>query len=698
MFRTAWLFVVVIAVTAVLYWVMRHHPMEAFGVTLVEDAVQQSVTYISRFDYDSGLEECATQSHGKIIINKGKDALSYDDILGAATIRGVRIIAVTDDEKHVCFLRKVNSGNDRRFTYLANQSNKIGYFSDKDVLVTRKIGHCYGIDFKDSQFVRLESYQQAANMMESPSSAITSVCLVANHKSPDFMNAFKDVPLSLYSFDDADSNLLRFLLPYGIQKNYNFGNIFSKYLDRSGTVRTTIALRNVIYCTKAHKFNYLWDVIIRTFKHNFEYVNYLGQTLDVHPRTQAIYRRMNDNALKKTAHNQSAVLEQYIDFGDVQNRVPGFHTTDDTMVMDGHTVNNTPLKIGDTLLLTQQLRSDHNGNYRVDKQDAKGNAMLKRIDPVLVHDPLDPRYICFTDRNIKIKELCESTRDTTGNPKRGGGKADVWDKPCVRDTECPFYQKNTNYKNYRGGCNNGYCELPLGVKQVAFRFFEGEPFCHGCPVENPSCCDTQKSPDYAFSLDEYERLPKTVEQFSSDYLIGEHDNKCTEKQVYHYEMSNGQAATTIVGPLIGKKIVPEQEPTNIPLMVEGLLPKDYHCYDSVLDTKEVHQDGKSVEYGWSTTLYKAGKSHGKRVRLMLHQNITTGDFTIVDANILGFVPQGDIVVYKRDEIQGASPINAHAQQAWKQAECPKMTQQDAAKYLCDRADKLKQEYNLDASC
>ena len=86
-----------------------------------------------------------------------------------------------------------------------------------------------------------------------------------------------------------------------------------------------------------------------------------------------------------------------------------------------------------------------------------------------------------------------------------------WDKPCKKNNDCPFYKKNKNYKNNRGGCIKGYCEMPLNVKRIRYKLYDKntKPFCYNCNnILQGDCCEDQKnrklypnlkSPDYAFS-------------------------------------------------------------------------------------------------------------------------------------------------------------------------------------------------------
>ena len=112
----------------------------------------------------------------------------------------------------------------------------------------------------------------------------------------------------------------------------------------------------------------------------------------------------------------------------------------------------------------------------------------------------NPYYRCVGAPLTLVPEQCEA---------EGGS----WDRPCMIDAECPYFQTNRKYPNYRGGCVNGHCEMPLGVERVGYRGHSSQsdtsfPLCHGCRRDpfGPGCCrDQAPSPDYAFEMDEYER-------------------------------------------------------------------------------------------------------------------------------------------------------------------------------------------------
>ena len=116
-------------------------------------------------------------------------------------------------------------------------------------------------------------------------------------------------------------------------------------------------------------------------------------------------------------------------------------------------------------------------------------------------------YKCF-GKNAINKHICESVYDKTGNKNK---KVGVWDRLCVKDSECPFYKSNKNYENTFGGCKNGYCEVPIGVKQISPRKYidNNTSICYQCN-KGINCCERQKdkkaypnllSPDYNFKND-----------------------------------------------------------------------------------------------------------------------------------------------------------------------------------------------------
>ncbi len=126
-----------------------------------------------------------------------------------------------------------------------------------------------------------------------------------------------------------------------------------------------------------------------------------------------------------------------------------------------------------------------------------------------------PRYRCFGgNAAANSREKCES----------GSG---YWDTPVTKNEECPFFQTNKNYVNRLGGVipDKEFCELPVGMKRVGYRYYSHDPAnkpqCYNCrigldgmPGGAGPCCDEQRnktlyphltSPDYMFPGDQIER-------------------------------------------------------------------------------------------------------------------------------------------------------------------------------------------------
>jgi hypothetical protein len=130
----------------------------------------------------------------------------------------------------------------------------------------------------------------------------------------------------------------------------------------------------------------------------------------------------------------------------------------------------------------------------------------------------------FTMLNYFDREDCERVYDFLGKEKKRG----VWDRPCRKNEDCPFYKGNKNYDNNFGECDakTGKCSLPLNMQNVGYHYFypekQLEPLCYNCkstkwlPITKLSkCCDEQNNkekypfldgPDYVFNNDYHIRV------------------------------------------------------------------------------------------------------------------------------------------------------------------------------------------------
>ena len=134
----------------------------------------------------------------------------------------------------------------------------------------------------------------------------------------------------------------------------------------------------------------------------------------------------------------------------------------------------------------------------------------------------EDRGHCFFKRNVNNKIFCESVDEN------GTG---VWDKSCTYDEDCPYFKRNRNYPNSRGGCIDGYCEMPINLKRFGYKQINDakvdDIICYNCKRDKNTsciglncnkCCEDQKDktkypnldgPDYAFEKDFSDRIKHT---------------------------------------------------------------------------------------------------------------------------------------------------------------------------------------------
>lgn len=135
------------------------------------------------------------------------------------------------------------------------------------------------------------------------------------------------------------------------------------------------------------------------------------------------------------------------------------------------------------------------------------------------------------------KDVCEATFDFYGKLKDVG----IYDTPCKKDDECPFFRINKNYDNDFGKClDTGYCELPINMTNIGYHYYSyndiNEPLCYNCNSNEftvntllDNCCKEQsdkekypflKSPDYSFNGD----LQKRINYFNKKFCTVKGDN------------------------------------------------------------------------------------------------------------------------------------------------------------------------------
>lgn len=110
-------------------------------------------------------------------------------------------------------------------------------------------------------------------------------------------------------------------------------------------------------------------------------------------------------------------------------------------------------------------------------EDLDARGVVTNIDKmiyIIAHDDtnrLEWESQCITNSSIPTRKACLSVIDPYGNIKK---QPDLWDRPCFYDSECPYFDVSLQ----RGGCRDGYCEMPVGVQRIAYKQHIGTPILH----------------------------------------------------------------------------------------------------------------------------------------------------------------------------------------------------------------------------
>jgi len=203
-----------------------------------------------------------------------------------------------------------------------------------------------------------------------------------------------------------------------------------------------------------------------------------------------------------------------------------------------------------TLISQQIINKNYNNNSEINKDPSSIVSISKKQKEDY---KLKNQYACFNMNydpklgNSSIlpyygRDSCESNYTPYGKQKEIG----VYDSPCKKNEDCPFYKMNKNYKNEFGKClENGNCELPINMERIGFRYYKNKkynnPLCYNCDSEEfkvgtslDDCCDKQydkekypflKSPDYSFEGDFIDRKNFFNQKFCKQ-KPGEFDMDC----------------------------------------------------------------------------------------------------------------------------------------------------------------------------
>ena len=370
---------------------------------------------------------------------------------------GAKLLAVLPSEQTVVFVKQRNFAVNETINNVLRDGKPIGYRNPAHKHIILAIAASMGY--------------KKVNMTNKPTDAY-AMCYVQTIEEQTLKTdmAFPDV-LDLGEFSP---DILRAILPFILIRNKDFAKFVSGYQDRF-SIKTCLAFHNVI----------IGDVMFDEVKYA-PTILAMRRNFGVGPDVLEFYNML---AQKKK-------IEGFIDVYEAKSHVQGFYDSKQGVFYpDKNTIDGLRLDMISRVNLSQQDRAEENGLYETKKN---GGRRLVRVNPAAKAVDNPAAYKCVGKPDLINREQCD----------RGGG---IWDRPCVKNEECPFYQANTTYRNYRGGCIDGSCEMPLGVQRIAFRGHgtKDAALCHGCPIGNPLCCAEQVRPDYAFPLDYFERTLNT---------------------------------------------------------------------------------------------------------------------------------------------------------------------------------------------
>ena len=325
----------------------------------------------------------------------------------------------------------------------------------------------------------------------------------------------KNMKIEIWDYvDNVNIHTMKVQMPFIKTKNIDFSLYFPQLKGKLDAVSSIFVVDIIIAVnenkTKTKNVNSELRTII-THYNKPDLINLYGQFFNVSDLASKYAKDRNDFYMRR---DSMQILEQFtskikIDnfTYDISNNVNGFFDSAlGKFYIYNDTIDEIPLKVNSKFYLSGQVRNDQNGLYKVTSVSKKQSILMKQDTNKKPIDE-DIGYSCYSRHDITTKSACESLYDELGNKKK---TKTYWDKPCEVHKDCPFYQANRNYQNYRGGCIDGRCEFPIGIKAVSYRLFDknSRPVCHNCKdtINGPYCCDKQKYPDYAFELDSFERL------------------------------------------------------------------------------------------------------------------------------------------------------------------------------------------------
>jgi hypothetical protein len=439
----------------------------------------------------------------------------------------LKFLSGTNSEKCAYFIRSLETSS----TTFNDENLIIGCLSDEDAKLINILLSSFRANYKRKYTLKKVLINEKQNVIDKSIFTKNNIDVLFVYESLESKVVTKrldpNMKVEVWDYaDNLDIHTLKVQIPFIKKKNIDFSLYFPQLKGKLDIVSSVFVIDVIIVVneniTNKKNVNVELDNII-SYYNKPELINLYEQYFNVSSNAIRFAKDKNDFFMKR---DTMQILEQFKDDNKTSNEftyeisrnVNGFFDSlNKILYVYSDAINDIPLKNNNMYQLLAQVREEQNGLYRVLSVSNKQSTLLKLDDRIKNSNQIG--YSCYNNPNIKSKTACESQYDELGNVKR---VKTYWDKPCEAHTDCPFYQANKNYKNYRGGCIDGRCEFPVGVKAVSYRLYgldqEYKPVCHNCNIEDiksPFCCEEQKDKkkypklsgaDYAFELDTFERL------------------------------------------------------------------------------------------------------------------------------------------------------------------------------------------------
>lgn len=479
---------VIMLAAAVLY--VLSNPSEGFlDVLFISDNISLDIVALNGI-YDESVARLPVELDGKISFYRRESTLKTPkpilllDSIAFTNAQDVEILAVANAECKACFIKgffsRIGGSNVRDL-----QAHQVGYVHDKHIEIAKVILRSCNVDTRSIGFKKL-TILQAEEELQKPVN-VDALFYFGNSLDPILtgIRNEKVVVLNMYNFDKDIASILMKTMRV---RDYDVRLTFPNAIVLGQPVQMMAYFPNVLYTQKRHssekQLTYLHTLVVQRFAENAPELEHLSNTFIV-------------SSLARTTQRRS--LELFMDADSMQmtfmptvNIQGYFDTKTNTFEYEGDTLEGTPLHIDDIVILNYQNSSHEEGQYIV-KAIINGRAMMKLMQSKADRRDAskDDTFYCVTNPKIKYEKECND-------------KGHVWDAPCAISQECPFFQSRSNREDgYRGGCKDGYCEMPVGTKLVGFKNYTGKPFCKNCPRDMLACCDHMKHPQYEFATKDH---------------------------------------------------------------------------------------------------------------------------------------------------------------------------------------------------